>query len=196
MIIEPCRGSPTTIFESLHQVLWTNQGIALLNSPEASICCTIAERGAERCLIHIAHIKIVRPENMATAGCETTICRPDCRAFRVQRIIDGDTFVAGEGGRVRLFGMDTPEAGERCFTQAANRLRQLAGTSVKVEPAPRSRDPYDRSLYYVYTNDGESIDEKLIREGLGRAWTRDGEHREVLVELEQQARSDHEGCLW
>jgi hypothetical protein len=36
-------------------------------------------------------------------------------------------------------------------------------------------------LGYVYTEDAESIAEKLISEGLGEAWQRDGQHRELLV---------------
>ncbi len=47
--------------------------------------------------------------------------------------------------------------------------RGLAGGEVRVELGPRSRDRYGRLLYYVYTQDGESIDEKLLREGLGEA---------------------------
>ena len=134
--------------------------------------------------------------DVAGEACETTICCPDCSAFRVQRIIYGDTLVAGGGGRIRLFGVDTPEVGERCATQATNRLRQLAGTSFKVEPGPRARDPLDRSLYYLYTTAGESIDEILVQEGFGVAWRRDGQHRDVLVRLEQEAQQESVGCLW
>jgi len=38
-----------------------------------------------------------------------------------------------------------------------------------------------RALFYVYTQAGESVAEKLIREGLGKAWERDGQHRELLM---------------
>ena len=41
-----------------------------------------------------------------------------------------------------------------------------------------------------------SIDETLIREGLGRAWTKDGQHRDLLLELEKEARRSRTGCLW
>ena len=44
--------------------------------------------------------------------------------------------------------------------------------SVPDSPRPRSEDRYGRLLAYVYTGDAESIAEKLIQEGLGRAWTR------------------------
>ena len=35
--------------------------------------------------------------------------------------IDGDTFVSGPS-RVRLFGIDAPEVGQRCATEATTRL--------------------------------------------------------------------------
>ena len=59
-----------------------------------------------------------------------------------------------------------------------------------------SRTGTGASLYYVYTDQGESIDEMLVREGLAEAWTRDGQHRDVLVAAEKGARRDGRGCLW
>ena len=40
-----------------------------------------------------------------------------------------------------------------------------------IEFGPRSKDRYGRLLYYVYTQDGDSIDEILVSEGLAKAWT-------------------------
>ncbi len=51
-------------------------------------------------------------------------------------------------------------------------------------------------MYYVYNENGESIDEMLVREGFAEAWTRDGQHRDVLVAAEKGARRDGFGCLW
>ncbi len=126
---------------------------------------------------------------------ETTLRCPDCRALPVLGVIDGDTFDSG-AGRVRLFGVDTPERGQRCFSQATHWLRQLSGSTVRVEQGPRHRDPGGRLLFYAYTEAGNSIDEMLIREGLATAWTRDGQHRGLLMELEEQARRLGKGCLW
>ena len=125
----------------------------------------------------------------------TTLRCPDCLAMGVARIIDGDTFDS-PGGRVRLFGVDTPERGERCRNQAGSGLKQLAGGLVRVEPGPRAKDPGGRLLYYVYTEAGNSNDEILVREGLARAWTRDGQHRHHLAALEREARARSAGCLW
>ena len=128
-------------------------------------------------------------------GCETELCCPDCDTLAVTRIIDGDTFES-DRGRIRLFGIDTPELGQLCSREATVRLQQLSDNTVRVEPGPRSRDTYGRRLFYVYTESGESIDERLVREGLARAWSQDGQHRDLLVRLERAARQDSTGCLW
>ena len=110
-------------------------------------------------------------------------------------MIDGDT-LDSPSGRVRLFGVDTPERGEPCATKATNRLSELAGGSVRLEDGPRLTDRFSRRLAYVYTEDGFSIDEILVREGLGIAWTEDGQHRDFLVGLERTTRRAETGCLW
>ena len=135
-----------------------------------------------------------------SGDCDTTICCTDCDIIAVSRVIDGDTLVEDKSfrrdPRVRLYGVDTPEAGERCFVEATDRLIELVGESVRVEPGPRREDVYGRQLFYLYTESGESIDEMLVREGFGVAWTRDGQHMDIIVEAERQAKSAGTGCLW
>jgi endonuclease YncB( thermonuclease family) len=46
------------------------------------------------------------------------------------------------------------------------------------------------------TQSRESIDERLVWEGLALAWTRDGQHRDLLVVAEEGAKRDGRGCLW
>ena len=121
---------------------------------------------------------------------------PSCEAFSVGRVIDGDTLDLVDGARVRLYGVDTPERGEPCFTEATDRLRQLAGNTMRLENGPRATDSFGRRLAYAYTLEGFSIDVILIGDGLAEAWRRDGQHRDTLVGLEQSARSNNAGCLW
>ena len=128
-------------------------------------------------------------------ACDTDICCVDCTTLPVTRVIDGDTFVSGSE-RVRLFGVDTPEVGDHCASEATERLRKLAGGTVRVEGGPRTHDTFGRLLYYMFTKAGESIDEMLLREGLGKAWTRDGQHIDLLVAAEQEAKGNGDGCLW
>ena len=127
--------------------------------------------------------------------CTTTLCCEYCRVLQVTRVIDGDTFDSPEG-RARLFGVDTPERNQPCYSEATATLRRLAGKSVRVEEGSRATDPNGRLLFYVYTRGGESIDELLVRKGLANAWTRDGQHRDLLINLEQEAQSQGNGCLW
>jgi len=118
---------------------------------------------------------------------------------QVVQVIDGDTLdvlIAGTKHRVRLFGVNTPERGEHCYEAAAERTRHLSGDMVRVESGPRSEDRYGRLLLYLYTRSGESIDATLIQEGLATAWTRDGQYRDLLVNLEQETRRQEIGCLW
>ena len=113
----------------------------------------------------------------------------------VARLLAGRSALTGRG-LVRLFGVDTPESGERCYSKAKNRLQKLAGNSIRLEFGPRVNDQYGRLLAYAYTKDGLSIDEILVREGLALAWTSDGQHRDYLVGLEREARQEKTGCLW
>ena len=133
-------------------------------------------------------------------ACSTTVegtllqC-DDCAEVRVEQVIDGDT-LDSPSGRIRIFGVDTPERGQPCASEATNQLSELAGNSVRLEDGPRLTDQFGRRLAYVYTKDGYSIDEILVREGLAVAWTEDGQHRDFLVELERTAREAESGCLW
>ncbi|MEC8855953.1 MAG: thermonuclease family protein [Chloroflexota bacterium] len=126
---------------------------------------------------------------------ETLLQCDDCPEVRVSRVIDGDTLET-PSRRVRLFGVDTPEAGERCASEATSRINELARNSVRLEEGPRLTDQFGRRLAYVYTEEGYNIDEILVREGLGTAWTEDGQHLDYLVELEQTTSRMGFGCLW
>jgi micrococcal nuclease len=129
----------------------------------------------------------------ATASDSTAIHCADCPAIPVERVIDGDTFDS-INATVRLYGVDAPEQGEPCYAEATARLSELAGDSVRLEAGPRQEDGYGRLLFYTYTLDGQSIDEILIQEGLAKVWTRDGQHRWVLIAEEENAIHREEGC--
>jgi endonuclease YncB( thermonuclease family) len=87
-------------------------------------------------LISIVLVAVISCTIGASAGPGTTLSCPDCPLVEVNRVIDGDTFDSA-WGRVRLFGVEAPERGDRCFAEATDRLRQLAGELVRVEHGPR-----------------------------------------------------------
>lgn len=96
-------------------------------------------------------------------------------AYRVERVVDGDTLVLEGGIRVRLIGVDTPETvhpnqppepgGQRAtaFTRSA-----VEGRRVELTFDRERLDRYGRHLAYV-TVDGDLLNEQLIRQGYGRA---------------------------
>jgi len=106
------------------------------------------------------------------------------------RIIDGDTLdIAGE--RVRLYGIDAPEAGQTCpgekaatwhCGEAASRhLRELAQGAVTCKA--RERDAYGRLIGTCFSG-GRNINALMVREGYAWAFVKyasdyTGEEREA-----------------
>ncbi len=118
----------------------------------------------------------------------------------LEEIIDGDTIdvrIDGRKLRVRYFGVDTPERGDRCFREATDRNEQLLGKTVLLLlPDARTEDSFGRLLRYVFLEDGTSVDATLVAEGFGWAWTQDGLYRDQIVQLEDAAEAAARGCLW
>ena len=125
----------------------------------------------------------------------TSIFCPDCQLVEVTGVVDGDT-IDTSIGRVRFFGVDTPERGEDCFTEATEFTRLLVGSQVRIEDGPRLEDTYGRRLAYIFDSSGNSIDAQLIAAGFAKAWTRDGQHKDTLVGLAESAKVNRAGCLW
>jgi micrococcal nuclease len=130
----------------------------------------------------------------------------------VVRCVDGDTvYVAlprppeglGTRERLRLIGVDSPEAGRASPT--AQRLalaaseftrRRLEGRIVYLACDWRLRDRYGRLLAYVYLPDGSCHNAELLREGYAHAYTRfPFQFLEEFRALEAAARRGGRG-LW
>lgn len=98
-------------------------------------------------------------------------------AYRVERVIDGDTLLLANGLRVRLIGADAPETVHpehdvepwgpeaTAFTE-----RFVAGGEVELTFDGQRTDRYGRLLAYVWV-DGRMLNEELIRAGLATAET-------------------------
>ncbi len=98
------------------------------------------------------------------------------RTWLVVEVIDGDTVDLGNGERVRLVGIDTPERGECGYEKAADALSALVlGRQVELVRSDEDRDQYDRLLRYVDV-DGADAGLELVRRGLAiaRYDSRDG----------------------
>lgn len=103
----------------------------------------------------------------------------------VERIVDGDTIVVlidGRDERVRLTGIDTPEAARRdtgapaeCFAEEATAFVEdllPEGTAVRLERDIVGRDDYGRLLAYVYrSDDGIFVNYEIVRQGYAQPLT-------------------------
>lgn len=113
------------------------------------------------------------------------------QAFRVARVIDGDTLDldvpdgVADRTRVRLWGVDAPEIRGQSgatlqFGRAATKFVQEAveEKEVHVELSPKTtRDRYGRLLAYIYIQRGGiMLNEQLIELGYGRAEDRFSHH--------------------
>jgi len=90
----------------------------------------------------------------------------------VRYVIDGDTVELTDGTKVRLLGIDAPEAGfgggtpEFYSEQSTTWLRQrLEGTRVSLRTDSWERDRYGRVLAWVFDESGELINLEMLREG-------------------------------
>lgn len=101
---------------------------------------------------------------------------PGCEPAQLERVIDGDTFVAtvdGRDERVRLIGIDAPELDasatemRQLAVEAANRLTELLqGGAFCLERDVSERDRFGRLLRYVWRDDGTLVNEAMVAAGL------------------------------
>jgi len=146
------------------------------------------------------------PTTTSAAVATVTVVAPDLsvdpaqlQPARVVDIVDGDTIdveIDGVEERIRYYGIDTPERGDACFSEASARNEELIAGNVLLLSDARNRDRSGRLLRYVFDAEGASVDARLIVEGLALAWRDDGTFRNQLVELEEQTRTAGVGCLW
>ena len=97
----------------------------------------------------------------------------------VERVVDGDTIIVRDVGRVRLIGVDTPETVHpsrpvEFFGREASAFtkRLVDGKRVRLEYDQQRTDRYGRTLAYVHLPDGTFVNAEIIRLGYGHAYTR------------------------
>lgn len=117
----------------------------------------------------------------------------------VTRIVDGDTVECDGAHRVRLIGMDTPEANQPPFgTEAAAALTAMlpVGSTVQLEPDVEPRDRYNRVLAYVWAG-RILINWRMVREGWAvlLTYAPNVQYVDAFTDAERRAREEGRG-LW
>jgi endonuclease YncB( thermonuclease family) len=115
------------------------------------------------------------------------------------RIVDGDTIECRRAGRVRLIGMDTPEAGQEPYaemaTHALSALLEQAN-AVGLERDVELRDRYGRMLAYVWA-DSLMVNWALVRQGwaVGLTYPPNVQYVDWFTTAQRLAREEGVG-LW
>ena len=118
-------------------------------------------------ILIVLRLTVFRPE-LASDGKPRTI-------VLVQRVIDGDTFDLDDGTRVRMLGIDAPEAGfgerkpQQFSAEATEWLRsRIEGREVALRIDSPRTDRYGRTLAWVFESDGTMVNELMLREGCAK----------------------------
>lgn len=100
----------------------------------------------------------------------TGLLSSNSEEFAVAQIVDGDTIKLENGQKVRLIGINTPEAGHPFYIEATKKLRELIGDSkVTLKKDVENTDQYGRLLRYVYVND-TFVNLEIVKAGLATAY--------------------------
>jgi len=132
----------------------------------------------------------------------TTISAGNADAAVVTSVTDGDTirvdYAAGTDVRVRLIGINTPEADE-CFGPESTEALELLvdGKKITMVGDVADMDDFSRLLRYVYLPDGTFVNEVMVRQGLAVAneYPPNVAQSEVLATALKRAKSEDLG-LW
>jgi micrococcal nuclease len=123
----------------------------------------------------------------------------------VQYVIDGDTFDLADGQRVRMLGIDAPEAGfagktpEPFSIEATDWLRdRIQGREVLLRIDHPKIDRYGRTLAWVFEPDGTLVNQQMLLAGRAKLLADFGlpsDLESVLRQAESEARIRKIG-LW
>ncbi len=127
----------------------------------------------------------------------------------VTKIVDGDTIwvltPSGQEIKVRLIGVDSPEARNTGRTRIEYFGKEssdfakkvLTGQRVRLEYDVQRLDRYKRTLAYVYLEDGTFFNELLVKEGFATVATYppNVKYAGHFLEVQNNARNSKKG-LW
>lgn len=145
------------------------------------------------------------------AGCETQTGRSETLLgfYPVKKVVDGDTFWIDDGSddgvKIRLIGVDAPESrktgkkeiGYYGAEAKAFAMQRLTGKKVRLEFDVDRYDRWQRTLAYVYLEDGTFFNAEMVRLGFAVLMTvpPNVQHADLFVEMQHEARDSGRG-LW
>lgn len=200
----------------------TKPGVTSINSQESNILTDyiLTEENKDHINSIAENISVAVEE--VNSEIETEIAEDEARKFvesltavTVVRVVDGDTYVVNLDGnetKVRLIGVDTPEsvASQEYLDRTGKENTEFGkdvsdymkgmlseGSILYLEFDVDKYDKYDRVLAYAYFEDGEMVQEHLLKKGFARVMTIEPNvaYSERFVDLEQEAMNNGVG-MW
>jgi endonuclease YncB( thermonuclease family) len=153
-----------------------------------------------------AGVKVLPKRDAATSEAPASTSAPPAgaRLRTVVRVVDGDTVVLDGNEKVRLTGINTPESVDprrpvQWFGKeaSAHAKSMLEGKRVRLETDVEPKDKYNRSLAYLYLEDGTFVNLRLVEDGYAFAYRYppNVKHADEFRDAERRAREGGKG-LW
>ena len=111
--------------------------------------------------------------------------------YSVTEVTDGDTFVTNTGAKVRILGIDAPEAG-LCGSQEAKEELEKLILNKKVKISATANDTFKRLVSDVYL-DGASVNNLMIASGWAAYDSSDSLDAKAMRESGENARKNKIG---
>ena len=124
--------------------------------------------------------------------------------YKVERVIDGDTFELADKDVVRLLGIDAPEEGECYYEESKQALdKLLIGKEVELRKDVTATDDFGRLLRYAILSDANPltdnmlVDEYMVSAGYAEPQSnpRDKLYWGILLEQREEAIRESRG-MW
>ncbi len=135
---------------------------------------------------------------------QTAVLADSQKEALISRVIDGDTFQIQSGEKIRLIGINAPEYDLRRhhiqpYGKEASLFAKenLNGKKVILESDIQKKDKYNRTLAYVYLENGVFVNEWLVSEGYAKAryYAPNGKYYSRLKNAEKKAKEERKG-IW
>ena len=121
----------------------------------------------------------------------------DTETGTVTQVTDGDTVTLDDGSKVRLLGINAPETGEKCSSEATSALSEMVlNQEVKLQLDEEDVDMYGRKLRYIWMNN-TFVNLKLVSDGYAIAYDYSGDGKYApAFEAAEKAAQITNTCLW